>query len=87
MVLLTAWKMLAYRRKHGSTVFQFDHDNILVTTGLYKATIDWAAINKVRVIKEFIFLFASAGVIFILPRRAMLQGDEPALLTMASSRS
>jgi hypothetical protein len=85
IVLMSAWKMRAYWRKHGGTVFQFDDDNILAKTGLYSATIPWAAIDRVRTAKEFIFIFTSTRAIFMVPRRALSASDEPALLAMARS--
>lgn len=86
-VAIAARRMSTYWRKHGDTVFQFDDDNILVTTGLYKSTIAWVAISKVRTTRGFIFLFTSTGAIPILPRRTLLPNDDPVFLVMASRRS
>lgn len=85
-VLIIAWKMRAYWRKHGGTVFKFANNGIQAATGLYNATIAWAAIERVRFSKEFVFLFTSARAVFIVPRRAFSGSDEQGFLAMAGSR-
>lgn len=84
-VLIIAWKMRAYWRKHGGTVFKFANNGIQAATGLYNATIAWAAIERVRFSKEFVFLFTSARAVFIVPRRAFSGSDEQDFLAMAAS--
>lgn len=87
VVMLSAWRMRAYWRKHGGTVLQFSDSGIEATTGLYNATILWAAVERVRSTKEFVFVFTSAQAILMVPRRALSASDEPAFLAMTTSRA
>lgn len=85
VVLMSALRMRAHWRKHGGTALQFNESGIHASTGLYSGTVPWAAIARVRLNKEFAFLFSTANVIFMVPRRVFKGTDESAVLAMAAS--